>query len=216
MTRNDADDNRGPEAAGAESETSAEIAGLPPAPRPPAVLPTDRGPPLRRRAQARLVRAGSRPTPAAVGYWWFSSQPALPAGIVSGNGRREADEIDIDTKFAGRIAKMFVDEGDLVRQGQVVAMMDTQDLAATLKKDEALVDEAQRALDEAKANLAQQQTQVTFARQELDRAPAGAERVRDRRTTRSAASADGSGDGGARCRRAEGARGRGCARRRHA
>jgi HlyD family secretion protein len=112
------------------------------------------------------------PAAAAVGYWWFFSQPALPPGIVSGNGRLEADEADIDTKFAGRIAKMFVDEGDLVQRGQVVAMMDTRDLAATLKKDEALVDEAQRALDEAKANLAQQQTEVSFARQELDRSAA--------------------------------------------
>jgi HlyD family secretion protein len=96
----------------------------------------------------------------------------LPAGIVFGNGRLEADAIDIDTKFAGRIAKMFVDEGDLVEQGQIVAMMDTRDLAATLKKDQALADQAQHALDEAKANLAQQQTQVTFAKQEFDRASA--------------------------------------------
>lgn len=51
-------------------------------------------------------------------------------------------------------------------------MMDTQDLAATLKKDQALVEGALRALDEAKANLAQQQTQITFAKQELDRTAA--------------------------------------------
>jgi len=117
MTRDDADDNRGPEAAGAESESSAEIAGLPPAPHLPAVLPTDRGPPLRRRLRRGWFVLALVPTAAAVGYWWFSSQPALPAGIVSGDGRREADEIDIDTKF----------EGDLVRQGQVVAMMEHRD-----------------------------------------------------------------------------------------
>ena len=29
----------------------------------------------------------------------------------------EADEIDIDTKFAGRIAKLFADEGDMVKAG---------------------------------------------------------------------------------------------------
>ena len=52
---------------------------------------------------------------------------------------------------------------------QVVAMMDTQDLATTLKKDEALVEEAERVLDKAKANLARRRTQVTFAKQALDR-----------------------------------------------
>ena len=36
----------------------------------------------------------------------------LPAGFAYGNGRLEADAIDVDTKFAGRIAKLLVDEGD--------------------------------------------------------------------------------------------------------
>ena len=48
-------------------------------------------------------------------WWWHSRQGGVPLGIVSGNGRIEADEIDIDTKFAGRIAEMFADEGDMVK-----------------------------------------------------------------------------------------------------
>ena len=88
---------------------------------------------------------------AGIGWlWWQQHQSRLPPGIASGNGRLESDEIDIDTKFAGRIAKLFVDEGDMVAAGQVVAMMDTRDLQASLKKSEALVSQAQRALDEAK------------------------------------------------------------------
>jgi HlyD family secretion protein len=115
-----------------------------------------------------LIGAG-----AGVGwFWWQQHQVRLPPGIAWGNGRLEADEIDIDTKFAGRIARLFVDQGDLVRAGQVVAMMDTQDLAASLKKSEALVSQAQRALDEAKANLVQQKTQVKLTQQELDRTSA--------------------------------------------
>ena len=77
---------------------------------------------------------------AGIGWlWWQQHQSRLPPGIASGNGRLESDEIDIDTKFAGRIAKLFVDEGDMVAAGQVVAMMDTRDLQASLKKSEALV-----------------------------------------------------------------------------
>jgi HlyD family secretion protein len=110
---------------------------------------------------------------AGIGWlWWHQHQSRLPPGIASGNGRLESDEIDIDTKFAGRIAKLFVDEGDMVAAGQVVAMMDTRDLQASLKKSQALVSQAQRSLDEAKANLAQQQTQVTLAQQQLDRTSA--------------------------------------------
>jgi HlyD family secretion protein len=105
-------------------------------------------------------------------FWWQHHQMQLPPGIEWGNGRLEADEIDIDTKFAGRIAQLFVDEGDMVRAGQVVAMMDTRDLEASLKKSEALVSQAQRALDEAKANLVQQETQVKLTQQEVDRTSA--------------------------------------------
>jgi HlyD family secretion protein len=102
-------------------------------------------------------------------YWLEYSQPSLPPGIASGNGRLEADEIDISTKFAGRVAQLFVDEGDTVKPKQVVARMDTSDLQASLKKAEAQVLGAQRALDEARANVAQQQSQLTLAQQELDR-----------------------------------------------
>ncbi len=105
-------------------------------------------------------------------YWWQHSQSQLPPGIASGNGRIEADEIDIDTKFAGRIAEILADEGDMLKAGQIVARMDTQDIAASLKKSQAQVEQAQRAVDEATANVAQLTSQVLLAQQEMDRAAA--------------------------------------------
>ena len=105
------------------------------------------------------------------GYYWWSMRPAeLPPGITSGNGRLEADEIDIDTKFPERVGKLFVDEGDLVKAGQLVALMDVQDYEAQLKKAQATVQQAERTLAEAQANVKQQQTLVVFAKQELFRA----------------------------------------------
>jgi HlyD family secretion protein len=102
-------------------------------------------------------------------YWWMHRQPSLPPGMAYGNGRIEADPIDIDTKFAGRIFELRVDEGDMVKAGQVVAVMDTRDLAASLKKSEAQVEQAQKAINEAGASLDQQRTQVLLARQEMER-----------------------------------------------
>lgn len=105
------------------------------------------------------------------GYYWWTTRPVpLPPGIASGNGRLEADEIDIATKFPERVAKVMVDEGDLVKAGDVVARMDVQDFEAQLKKARASVQQAEHAVAESQANLAQQQTQVVFARQELARA----------------------------------------------
>jgi HlyD family secretion protein len=103
-------------------------------------------------------------------YWWRHLQPALPPGIAFGNGRIEAEEIDIDTKFAGRISEILADEGDMVKPGQVVARMDTRDLEASLRKSEQQVMQAQRAINEANANVVQQQSTVLLAQQELDRA----------------------------------------------
>ena len=103
-------------------------------------------------------------------YWWQRLHPALPPGIVFGNGRLEADEINIDTKYAARIGEMLADQGDLVKAGQVVARMDTRDLQASLRKSQAQVRQARRAIDEANANVAQQQAQVLLAHQEYDRA----------------------------------------------
>jgi HlyD family secretion protein len=105
------------------------------------------------------------------GYYWWSTRPAeLPPGIASGNGRLEADEIDIDTKFPERVGQLFVDEGDLVTAGQLVAQMDVQDYEAQLGKAQATAQQAERTLAEARANVKQQQTLVVFAQQELDRA----------------------------------------------
>jgi HlyD family secretion protein len=143
------------------------------APRAPPVAPKPPSPARRSRwkilALLALVVIGAG---GGAAYWRHARQSALPIGIASGNGRIEADEIDIDTKFAGRIAEMLADEGDMVKAGQVVARMDTQDLAASLHKSESQVEESQHSLDEARANVEQPKTQVTFAQQEFDRTSA--------------------------------------------
>ncbi|MFA5956503.1 HlyD family secretion protein [Hyphomicrobium sp.] len=103
-------------------------------------------------------------------YWWLHQAPALPIGIAAGNGRIEADPIDIATKFAGRILELRVDEGDRVTGGQVVAVMDTRDLDASLKKSESQAESAKRAIAEARANADQAHSQVVLAQQQIDRA----------------------------------------------
>ena len=62
----------------------------------------------------------------AFAAWWSLRAPGLPDGFASSNGRIEATEIDISTKVAGRIDKIVVREGDFVKQGEVLAHMDTR------------------------------------------------------------------------------------------
>ncbi len=143
--------------------------------RPPAVVRVPATvPPAARNRNRRWLKRGILAFVLLIitagGTWWFRSGPALPPGIAWSNGRLEADEIDIDTKFAGRIARLLADEGDMVAPGQVVAVMDTQDLEASLRKSEALVRQAQRTLDAARSNVNEQKARVILARQELERA----------------------------------------------
>ena len=56
---------------------------------------------------------------------WKARQSALPKGIASGNGRIEAKLVDAVAKDALRVKEILVDEGDLVKPGQVLVRLDT-------------------------------------------------------------------------------------------
>jgi HlyD family secretion protein len=107
---------------------------------------------------------------AGFAFWQAHRAPAIPAWIVYGNGRLEADPIDIGTKFAGRIAELRADEGDKVTAGQIVAVMDTRDLAQTLQKQQAQIEQAQKAVEEAQATLEQTRSSTLLAQQQMERA----------------------------------------------
>ena len=47
-----------------------------------------------------------------------------PDGFARGNGRIEADLVDVSTRLSGRVAEIEVQEGDLVAQGDILAVMD--------------------------------------------------------------------------------------------
>src|SRR3974390_2574050 len=79
----------------------------------------------------------------AVFFAWKYIESMRGRVIASANGRIEATEVNIAAKYAGRIAKEFVDEGDYVTTGQVVAKMDTDVLQAQLREAKAKLQAAQ-------------------------------------------------------------------------
>ena len=46
---------------------------------------------------------------------------AMPEGIVKTNGRIEATQVDVSSKYAGRLAEVTVKEGDEVKKGDLLA-----------------------------------------------------------------------------------------------
>src|SRR5574340_152771 len=83
-----------------------------------------------------------------------------PEGRILISGNLELHQADIAFKTAGRLVERSVDEGDAVRQGQVVARLDREQLLQQR--------EAQRAaLAAAEAQLAQSRTALEWQRESV-------------------------------------------------
>ena len=92
---------------------------------------------------------------AGCGAWRMVPDPGLPDGIASGNGRVEATEIDIAAKIPGRVQDISVNEGDFVTAGQVIAVMNTDQLQAQRRQAQAQLERARIGVDTAQALLTQ-------------------------------------------------------------
>jgi len=105
------------------------------------------------------------------GYqWWKGQQYAVPKGIASGNGRLEAKLVDATAKEPLRVKEVLVDEGDLVKPGQVVVRLDTSTLDAQLASAKASEAAALEQLAVAQGAMARSKAQIQLARIEVDRA----------------------------------------------
>ena len=105
----------------------------------------------------------------AAAWWFYLRRPPLE-GFAEGNGRIEATEVDIATKFQGRIDEILFDEGDLVKAGQVVARMDTESLEAQLRQAEAKLQQAMKEKAYAEAIVKQRESECNLAKRNLMRA----------------------------------------------
>ena len=108
---------------------------------------------------------------AGVFVWKYyqNKKSELPPGIASGNGRIEAKLVDIAAKEPLRVKEVLVQEGDLVKPGQVVVKMDTVTLDAQLQTALAQVAEARQQLGIVNASIAKRQSEIELAKIELDR-----------------------------------------------
>ncbi len=93
----------------------------------------------------------------------------MPAGIVKTNGRIEATQIDVASKYAGRLKEVAVNEGDEVTAGQVVARIDSPEYEAQSRAAEANVLKARQALAEAEALIAQRKSDQLLAHTDVER-----------------------------------------------
>jgi HlyD family secretion protein len=99
----------------------------------------------------------------AVFVWQRFGPSDEAAGIVRGNGRIEAVEIDIAARTPGRVMEVMVDEGEFVTAGQVVVTLDTDVLLAQRRQAEAQLGQMRSGVATARSQLAQRESERAAA-----------------------------------------------------
>jgi HlyD family secretion protein len=93
----------------------------------------------------------------------------LPDGVVKSNGRLEATQVDVSSKYSGRLSVVTVEEGSNVTQGQVIAKISSPEYEAQLRAAKADVQKANDALAAAEAEITSRQSALDFAKSDFER-----------------------------------------------
>jgi len=103
-------------------------------------------------------------------YWWFNQgDGSLPEGLYAGNGRVEATEVRIATKYPGRIVEIVPNEGDDVDAGAVIARLDNREALADLAQARAEYERVTHIAHSARAEIERRKRELAFAESQLER-----------------------------------------------
>jgi HlyD family secretion protein len=97
--------------------------------------------------------------------------------IISVSGNIEATTVDVSFKIPGKIDKISVEEGDLLKEGQLIATLEHNDLLAQKARAEATLESTQSRIPALLKNI-EFQDQAT--QQEISQAQAAMEAARSR------------------------------------
>ena len=130
--------------------------------------------PRRRRVTvvAALLVAGL----GAYAVWRFVlAPPGLPPGVLAVSGRIEGDDAAVAAKTAGRIREITVREGDRVEAGQVIAVLDDEQIRAREHQATAAVRQAEARVRLARHQIAVLEEQLRQSQLGVDQARADAQ-----------------------------------------
>jgi len=109
-------------------------------------------------------------------YWQFHSRE-IPESTIQVSGNIEVTTIDVAFKISGKIDKRLVDEGDIVKEGQLIATLEHKDLLAQKAKAGATLETARSRLPALEKNIDYQDQATT---QEISQAQAAVENAKAR------------------------------------
>lgn len=116
----------------------------------------------------------------AIGGWliWRGTRAEAQGTQLPGNGTIEADEIEIGAQRSARLARYAVEEGQPVKAGDVIAVLDTSELAAQLIQAQGTAEAASSKLQELVRGTRKEQVKQASARvSQTQAALSGAQRT---------------------------------------
>jgi HlyD family secretion protein len=96
-------------------------------------------------------------------WWWLIRQPPIPPNIIALSGRIEGDSSVVAAKNSGRIRELRVREGDIMKAGDVIAILDDEQSAAREQQ-------AQSSLEEANARVTRSQQEISVLQEQFQQA----------------------------------------------
>lgn len=91
-------------------------------------------------------------------------------GFASGNGRSQTTQIDISSKFSGRLQEINVQEGDLVEKNQLLAKIEVKELESKLQEAIAHKNQAVENRKFALHIVKQRESELSLVKKDFDRA----------------------------------------------
>lgn len=104
-------------------------------------------------------------------WWFFFRHSSGPSEIIEVSGRIESDDAVVAAKTMGRVREIAVREGDAVKAGQVIAVLDDDQLKAR-------VEQAQSNLEQSEAKLRYTRQQIAVLQAQLEQSRLGVSQAR--------------------------------------
>ncbi|HEX3232434.1 MAG TPA: biotin/lipoyl-binding protein, partial [Pyrinomonadaceae bacterium] len=108
--------------------------------------------------------------------WWFLIRQApVPKNVITLSGRIEGDDSVVAAKTSGRIRDIRVREGDVVKAGDVIAILDDEQAAAREQQAKSATQEADTRVTHAQQQIEVLNEQLKQARLTVDQATVDAQ-----------------------------------------
>lgn len=104
--------------------------------------------------------------------WYFVlRQPAVDPNVIKLSGRIEGDDAAVSAKVSGRIREIHVREGDQVKTGQLIAVIDDEQVRARENQERSMVQQAE-------ARVASVRQQIAVLTAQLESSDTGVDQAR--------------------------------------